>query len=207
MIRLVIVEDHPAIAEAMAALLGAEPDIRVIGVANDPERAALMIDELAPDVVLCDVMLGGRDAGFDLVSRAGSRSRFLMLTAYDSQSYHVRAIRVGAAGYLSKMSDAKTIAATIRRIHAGHRGFSMDVLRSASQAPTPPTRREMQLLELLSEGATNDEIASALGIRAKTVEGMLRRLFDRYAVDNRTQLARYAARQGWVQSWAPAPAS
>jgi DNA-binding NarL/FixJ family response regulator len=206
MIRLVIVEDHPAIAEAMAALLGAEPDIQVAGIATDADRAERMIDQLAPDVVLCDVMLGGRDAGFDLVQKVGSRSRFLMLTAYDYQSYHVRAIRVGAAGYLSKMSDAKTIAATIRRIHAGHRGFSIDVLRSASQAPAPPTRREMQLLELLSEGATNDEIATALGIRAKTVEGMLRRLFDRYAVDNRTQLARYAARQGWLHSWVPGPA-
>ena len=203
MIRLLIVEDHPAIAEALAALLGSEPDIQVEGVATTADRAERMIDDLSPDVVLCDVMLGGRDAGFDLVERAGSRTRFLMLTAYDYQSYHLRAVRVGAAGYLSKMSDAKTIAATIRRIHGGHRGFSMDILRSASQAPTVPTRREMQLLDLLSEGATNDEIATALGIRAKTVEGMLRRLFDRYAVGNRTQLARYAARQGWLTSWQP----
>jgi DNA-binding NarL/FixJ family response regulator len=206
MIRLMLVEDHPAIGEGLAALLGAEPDIQVLAVATSVASAERLIDETRPDVVLCDVMIAGRDAGFDLCSRLGSRARFVMLTAYDYQGHHVRAIRVGAAAFLSKMSDAKTIAATVRRVHAGHRAFSIDILRSASQAPPAPTRRELQLLELLSEGATNDEIAAALGIRAKTVEGMLRRLFDRYAVDNRTQLARYAARQGWLQSWVPGPA-
>jgi DNA-binding NarL/FixJ family response regulator len=200
-IRVVVVEDHPAIAEGLAALLRAEPDLKVLGVATDAGLAEHMIVELAPDVVLCDVMLDGRDAGFDLAGRLSDRARFLMLTAYDVQSNHVRAVRVGAAGYLSKMSDARTIATAIRRIHAGHRSFSTDVLRSASQAPASPTARELQLLELLARGATNEAIASSLGVRVKTVEGMLRRLFDRYDVDNRTQLARFAVTQGWVGSW------
>jgi two-component system NarL family response regulator len=207
MIRIVIVDDHPALAEAMALLLGSEPDLRVDGVATDAGRAARMIEELAPDVVLCDVMLHGRDAGFDLLAKADGRTRFLMFTGYDYPAFRVRAIKGGAAGYLTKLTDAKTIAATIRRIHAGSRGFSPDVLRTLTQAVPPPTRREMQLLEQLGEGATNDEIAAALGIRSKTVEGMLRRLFDRYAVDNRTQLVRYAARQGWLESWMPGQAS
>ena len=207
MIRLVVVEDHPAIAEALAGLLRMEPDIEVLGVATDPARAEQLIMGHTPDVVLCDVRMEDRDAGFELAARLAAHSRFLMLTAYDLQGYHVRAIRAGAAGFLSKMSDTKTIATTIRRVHEGHRGFSPDVLRSAATAPPTPTHRELQLLERLAEGATNDLIATTLGVRVKTVEGMLRRLFDRYDVENRTQLARFAAHQGWVSAWVPTPSS
>lgn|SRR5690242_5330519 len=197
--RLVIVDGHAAIADALAALLGLEPDMRVVGVASDIERAERLIEELSPHVVVCDVVFDGREAGFDLVRRTDGHARFLVLTAYDSPSYRATAVRVGAAGYLTKAADRTTIAAAVRQIRAGRRAFSHDVLRSAAQAPAPPTTRERQLLVLLGDGATNDQIAEALGIRAKTVEGMLRRLFDRYGTQNRTQLARYADREGWLR--------
>ena len=173
--------------------------MRVVGVASDVERAERLIHEQSPHVVLCEVVFDGHADGFDLVQRTDGRARVLVLTGYDSPSYRATAVRVGAAGYLSKASDGRTITAAIRHIRAGHRAFSREVLRSAAQAPTPPTARERELLVLLGDGATNDQIAAALGIRAKTVEGMLRRLFDRYATQNRTQLARYAEREGWLR--------
>jgi DNA-binding NarL/FixJ family response regulator len=150
--------------------------------------------------VLCDVMLGGRDGGFDLLQRFGSRARFLLYTAYDYPAHHVRALRGGAAGFLPKTADADVIATALREVAAGRTWFPPSVVDSARRAPRPPTRREYQLLVLLAEGAQNDAMAQELGVRVKTIEGMIRRLFDRYGVDNRTQLARFAMRQGWLTS-------
>lgn len=198
MIRLLIVEDHPAIAEGVAALLRRSDDIEIVGIAGDGARADEIISRQRPDVVLCDVMLGGRDTGFDLLAAHGRTSRFVLFSAYDYPAHHVRAVREGAAGYLSKMSDIEVILGAIRRAAAGGAGFSAEILASVRRAPREPTPREHELLALLFRGATNDEIGERMQLRVKSVEGMLRRLFDRYAVENRTQLARYAEEQGWL---------
>ena len=199
MTRIVIVEDHAAIAEGLAALLAGE-GIEVVGVASTAGRAEPLIRDQRPDVVLCDVMLGGRDAGFDLLARLKDVSRFLMLSAYDYPAHHARAVGAGAAGYLSKMVDAAGLLAAVRAVAAGKTGFDETVLESARRAPRAPTPREREMLRELAGGATNDEIALRLGISVKTVEGMIRRLFERYGVSNRTELARLANRQGWLTS-------
>jgi DNA-binding NarL/FixJ family response regulator len=77
-------------------------------------------------------------------------------------------------------------------------------MESARRAPAAPTSRERELLTMLTAGASNDEIAVAMRIKVKTVEGMLRRLYDRYGTANRTQLARFAMRQGWLTNELPA---
>lgn len=197
MARLVIVEDHTAIAQALALLLDS-PDITVVGTAGDVETADRLIADEVPDVVLCDVMLGGRDAGFDLLDRHGTRARFLLYTAYDFPAHHARSLSGGAAGLLSKTADAEDIAAALQHVACGGTWFPTRVVDSARQAPRPPTGREHQLLVLLAEGASNEVMAKEMGLRIKTIEGMIRRLFDRYGVDNRTQLARFAMRQGWL---------
>ncbi|MEI7743905.1 MAG: response regulator transcription factor [Chloroflexota bacterium] len=199
MTRLLIIEDHAAIAQGLSVLL-ASPDISIVGIAGDAETAGGMITTLAPDLVLCDVMLGGRDAGFDLLDRHGDRSRFVMYTAFDYPAHHARALKGGAAGYLSKLADGESIVRALRHVAAGGQWFPRSVLDSARRAPRPPTDREHQLLVLLAEGEPNEGMARIMGLRVKTIEGMIRRLFDRYGVDNRTQLARFAMRQGWLTS-------
>jgi DNA-binding NarL/FixJ family response regulator len=203
-IDVVIVEDHPAIAEGLAALIGAERDIEVVGIAHGLAEADALIRDAGPEVVLCDVMLTGRDDGIELLRRFGSRSRFVMLTAYDYQAHHATAVTAGAAGYLSKLSDADTIVRTIRRVSTGEVAIPALVMDSARRAPAVPTARERELLTMLTVGASNDEIALAMRIKVKTVEGMLRRLYDRYGTANRTQLARFAMRQGWLTNELPA---
>jgi DNA-binding NarL/FixJ family response regulator len=199
MTRIAIVEDHPAVAEGLAALLGTA-GLDVVGVAGTADVADAMIRRERPDVVLCDIMLDGTDAGFDLLERLRGETRFVMLSAYDYPAHHARAIEAGACGYLSKMTDATQLAATIHAVGAGRTVFGRGVVESAAKAPRRPTPREHEMLTLLSIGRTNDEIAAALGIATKTVEGMLRRLFDRYDVVNRTQLLHLANRQGWLTS-------
>lgn len=199
MTRVVIVEDHPAIAEGLAALLAGE-GVEVVGIASAAEDAEELIRSQRPDLVLCDVMLGGRDAGFDLLARLKDVSRFLMLSAYDYPAHHARAIAAGAGGYLSKMVDGAGLLAAVQSVAAGRTGFDASVLESARRAPRVPTPREREMLRELAGGATNDEIAVALRISVKTVEGMIRRLFERYSVTNRTELARLANAQGWLTS-------
>lgn len=184
--------------EGLAALLAADPSLEVVGLARDEPIAAALIGQAAPDVVLCDVMLGGRDAGFDLLAGHRDRCSFLMYSAFDLQGHHARAVALGAAGFLAKTADPPDILAAIHAVFEGRPAFSSRVLASAREAPRMPTRRELELLRLLARGASNDDMAEALGIRVKTVEGMLRRLFDRYECSNRTHLARYALEQGWV---------
>jgi DNA-binding NarL/FixJ family response regulator len=198
MITIAVVEDHPAIADGLATLIAAEPDIEVVAIANGLDQADALIRGTSPQVVLCDIMLAGRDDGMELLRRFGTRSRFVMLTAFDYQSHHATAVAAGAAGYLSKLSDAETIVQVIRRVAAGEMAIPAPVIESARRAPSAPTTRERELLAMLSAGASNDDIAVAMRIKVKTVEGMLRRLYDRYGTANRTQLARFAIRQGWL---------
>jgi two-component system NarL family response regulator len=197
-IGVAIVEDHPAIAEGLAALIGSEPDIEITWVAGSERTADELLTTRPPDIVLCDVMLDGRDDGFELLARHGRAVRFILYTAFEFPAHHARALQGGAAGVLSKIASAEEIVAAIRRVDDGGTAFPAHVLQSARQAPRPPTARELDIVSLVVEGLSNDELAARLGLSPKTVEGSLRRLFERYSCDNRTQLARLAMRQGWL---------
>jgi DNA-binding NarL/FixJ family response regulator len=197
-IRLLIVEDHPICADGLALLLRDQADIALIGIARDERTADELITGLRPDVILCDVMLGGNDGGLRLLARYCRRSRFVLFSLFDYPSHHVRAVRGGAAGFVPHAADLDGIAGTIRRAAAGVVVFPPDVLANVRSAPREPTERERELLVMLARGATNEELATRMDLRIKSVEGMLRRLFDRYGVENRTQLAWFATRQGWL---------
>jgi two-component system NarL family response regulator len=198
MIRIAIVEDHPAIADGLAALIAGSPDVSVVGTAQDAERGAALIARTSPEIVLCDVRLTEAGDGFDLVRGHPGAPQFIMLSAHSYPSYHVRAIELGAKGYLSKMATADQILDAIRRVAAGGTAFPPAARRAASAALRAPTPRELEILTLIVEGVSNTEIADRLSLRVKTVESQLRRLFDRYDVTSRTALARLAVRQGWV---------
>ena len=198
MIRLLIVEDHAVCADGLAALLQVKDDVEVVSIARDERRAAELIGSLNPDVVLCDVMIAGCDRGFALQRTYGRRSRFILYSPSDYPAHQVRAVREGAAGYVPRSADLDAILGALRRVAAGGTAFPPDVLASVRGAPREPTERERELLVMLARGATNEELAGRMDLRIKSVEGMLRRLFDRYGVENRTQLAWYALAQGWL---------
>lgn len=199
MINLVIVEDHPAIAEGLAALLGSEPDVTLLGTAPDRAAARALIERSHPDVVLCDVMQAGLDSGLDLLSDfAGRGPAFVMYSAYRQRSFLAKAIARGAAAYVSKLESADEILRVIREVARGRRTFATEALRAARSAPRPPTAHELETIRLVAQGCTNLEIAAALSIRIKTVESRLRRLFDRYGVTNRMGLVHLAREEGWL---------
>lgn len=199
MIRLLIVEDHPAIGAGIGLLLADEPDIEVLEVARDVAAAQRLVREAAPDVVLCDVLLNGSNGGLDLLRGSRRhRSRFLMFSAYTYPANFAAAVDGGAAGYVSKTASIEEIVLAIRTVAAGGRAFPDDVLRRGRSALPRPTPRQLELISQLARGATNAQIAERLSVHEKTVESQLRRLFDRYGVSNRTELARKAEDEGWL---------
>ena len=199
MIRLAIIEDHPAIADGLTALLREDPDVTVVGTAQDSVAADHLIETQAPDVILCDIRLAGTVDGLDILARHTPGPAFIMLSAYSFPSYHVAAVEHGAKGYLSKMASIEQILKAVRTVAAGGTAFTDDVRRAVRTALRSPTPRESQILALVAEGHANAEIAERLSLRVKTVESQLRRMFDRYDVTSRTSLVRVAQRQGWIE--------
>ena len=203
MIRLARVDDHPAIAAAIAAAIRPDADLELVGTTANAPDALVMIEDCRPDVLICDLWLDGQPAGLDVLaamegpSHAGA-PRVLILSGFDQPSFLRAAFEGGAAGYLSKASSLEAIIEAVRTVAGGGSVFPAVTLRALRDAPRRPSDRELSAIRLLAEGASNDEIATGLGISVKTVESHLRRLFGRYGVLSRTELAMLAVREGWI---------
>jgi DNA-binding NarL/FixJ family response regulator len=200
-IRLVVVDDHPAIAAAVAAATAGRDDIELVGQATRVDDAIALIAEAHPDVILCDIWLGGTPGGLDLLGRiASGGARVLMLSGFEQATFLRAAFEGGASGYLSKASELDTVLEAVSAVAAGETRFPDVTLSALRDAPRRPSAREVEALRLLARGSSNDEIATGLGISIKTVESHLRRLFGRYGVLSRTELAMLAVREGWVSA-------
>ncbi len=202
MIRVAIVEDHPATAEGLAALLDKEPDVIVIGTAPNLDQAKTLIRSKAPDVVLCDVELAGSGRGFELLGDTSDAEAkapaIVFLSSYDYPAFYAFALERGAAGYLLKTEPVSEIVRAIRKAAAGGKTFDVAAIRVGAPSHRRPSEREVGLISRLAAGRSNDEIALELGISVRTVESHLRRLFARYGVFSRTELAMLSVREGWV---------
>jgi DNA-binding NarL/FixJ family response regulator len=200
-ISVAFVDDHPAVLDALAAAAQAAGDMRVVGTARTLEAALALVRQVgtdAPQVVVSDVQLAGDAEGFRLLDqvRQGGPA-IILLSAFDQPPLLRTAFERGAAGYLVKTDDVPAILAAVRVVAAGGSAFSGAMLRTIRNAPRRPSERELDVLRLLCTGASNDEIAVAMGLSERTVESHLRRMFDRYGVLSRTELAVLAVREGW----------
>jgi len=200
MIRLAVVDDHPAIAAAVTAAVRGHRDIEIVGHATDVEAAIRLIEGARPDVILCDVWLGGEPGGLELARRFGGPSGpvVLMFSGFEQPTFLRAAFESGAAGYLSKSAELDAILEAVSAVAAGETRFPAVTVGALRDAPRRPSPREIEAIRLLAKGSTNDEIATGLGISIKTVESHLRRLFGRYGVLSRTELAMLAVREGWL---------
>jgi DNA-binding NarL/FixJ family response regulator len=202
------------VGEGTAAILRAEPDIEVVTVAPSLEtaEAAGLFDAARVDVVLLDIRLG-TDSGLRALTsgpaggggEAGgegedpgarpARPAIIVLTAYDYPQYADAALRLGAAGFVLKTAPLPELVDAIRRVAAGGLAFSVRPTKAGLARLSP---REHDVVRLVADGRTNDEIGSALQIGSKTVETHLARLFERLGVASRTELAMRAVREGWL---------
>ena len=202
-VHILVVDDHPAVIDSLVRVLGIEPDLDVVGTARSLEEARAVLGELSGGVgvVVCDIQMGGDAEGLRLLEEFGLAGipRFLMLSAFEYPTLIRAAYERGARGYVIKTAELSEIVAAVREVARGKSVFSSAALRSLRSAIRRPSAREIQVLELVIAGASNDDIAQELGLSLKTVESHLRRLFNRYGVMNRTELAVLAMREGWVK--------
>ncbi|MBA2374176.1 MAG: response regulator transcription factor [Chloroflexi bacterium] len=189
-----IVDDHPVVREGTAALLGEQPDIEIVTTAATLEEASQLLDDDSLDVVVLDIRLGPGSGLTALDGRVRRRPAVILLTAYDYPQYADAALRLGAAGFVLKTAPISELVDAIRKVAAG--GLSFGVRPSG--APAFSTR-DLDVMRLVVEGRSNDEIGTTLGVASKTIETRLRGLFDRLGVASRTELATRALREGWLE--------
>jgi DNA-binding NarL/FixJ family response regulator len=194
MIRVVVVDDHPVFREGTAALLAREPDLTVVGVAADLESARAILARDPPDVVLLDIRLGDEN-GLAIIEELVAVTAVVVLTAYDYPQYVHSAIRLGAAGFVAKSAPTEELLRAVRQAAAG--GLAFDRRRLGGE-PVDLTEREAQIVRLLADGSSNDEIGLALRITTKSVESALGRIFTRTSTRSRTELAVRAVQEGWI---------
>ena len=194
-IRVVVVDDHPVVRDGTAALLAAQDGIEVAGTAGSIDEARQVLAAVAADVVLLDIRLG-TGSGLSLLTDDGPRPAVVVVTAYDYPQYAEAALRLGASGFVLKTAPIAELLDAIRRAAAG--GLAFGVRPQASDRARL-SRRELDVVGLVIEGRSNDEVAAALGIGAKTVETHLARLFERFGIASRTELATRALREGWLE--------
>jgi DNA-binding NarL/FixJ family response regulator len=205
MIRVAIVDDHPALREGTATLLAREPDIEVVGTVGTLAEIRCLIEGVdPPDVVVQDIRLGEESGlrmlagergttGNDTRSRAAGPA-IILWTAYDYPQYAAFAYRAGAAGFVVKTAPTAELVEAIRRVAEGGIHFSA----RPDLGTRPLSGRERDVLEGVVDGGSNDEIGAGLGITTRTVEAHLTRLYERFAVHSRTELATRAVREGWL---------
>jgi DNA-binding NarL/FixJ family response regulator len=193
MIRVAVVDDHPLVREGTAALVDRQEDMEIAGVAGSLDELRPILDAGATDVLLLDLRLG-QESGFELLRSDVAMPAVVVVTSYDYPQYADAALRLGAAGFVVKTAPTAELLDAIRRAAAGGLAFGVrpggGVMLSA---------REREVLQLVVDGASNDEIGSRLGISSRTVESHLRRLFERFGVASRTELAARALREGWLE--------
>lgn len=206
-IRLLIADDHAVLRAGLRMLLDVQHDITVVGEAGDGAEVLQKARELQPDVVLMDLTMPGPPSGDVIrqVLRACPKTRVLVLTMHDDPAYLASAMAAGAAGYVvKKVADSELLSA-IRAVHAG-RTFvdltqSLPAPRAApdgakAERPKELSRREREVLQLLAQGHSNQQIATQIKVSVKTVETYRTRLSQKLGLKGRAELYRFAVESG-----------
>lgn len=195
MIRVAVVDDHPLVREGTAALIDRTEDMQVAGVAASLDELRPILAAGEVDVLLLDLRLGD-ESGFDLLRSQTDAPlpAIVVVTSYDYPQYADAALRLGAAGFVVKTAPTAELLDAIRRAATGGLAFGVRPGGGVTLSP-----REREVVRLVVEGSSNDEIGAGLGISSRTVESHLRRLFERVGVASRTELAARALREGWLE--------
>ena len=197
-----LVDDHPAFRKGMAALIESEPDLRVVAEAGDGCRALEVYRQSRPDVVLMDLRLPGMGGVEAIIAirKEFPDARVIVLTTFDMDEDIFRAIQSGAKSYLLKDTPVDELAAMIRAVHAGKETLPNKVAErlAARRQRADLSPRELQVLQLLTRGRSNKEMAASLFVTEDTIKAHLKTLFSKLKVKDRTEAAISAIRQGIV---------
>lgn len=207
-IRVLIVDDHVIVRSGIRALLATEADIEVVAEAQDGQEALEKIRRFRPDVVLLDLLMPRMD-GIEVTRRVVAEnvpSRILILTSFAADDKVFPAIKAGALGYLLKDTGPQELVGAIRQVYRGESSLSpaiarkvlQELSRPADRPPTldPLTERELEVLQVVAQGKSNQEIAETLVISEATVRTHVSNILSKLHLASRTQAALYALREG-----------
>ena len=210
---MVVVDDHALVRAAIRDMLKAFPGIDVVGEARDGRDALSVIEAQLPDVAVMDITMPNLN-GLLAVGRIASdfpQVRVLILSVHDSEEHVLQALHAGAAGYLVKSAEPAELEIAVRSVHRTGsyispfvtRHILTDYVQRTSGTPTSLARltpRQVEILQLIAEGSSNQEIASALGVGLKTVETHRAQLMARLDIHDVAGLVRFAIRTGLIDS-------
>lgn len=207
-ISVLVVDDHQVVREGLRALLSAAGDIEVVGDAATADQAIARASELAPDVVLLDLVLPGAHGVYAIrrIKGTSPRSAIVVLTSYDADDHVFPALRAGALSYLLKDATPQQILAAVRLGARGQTYLDPRVaarlvqdLQGARQDPsTDLSTREREILACVAQGTANRDIAVRLAISEKTVKSHISNILGKLHLHDRTQAAVYAWREGLI---------
>ncbi len=210
-IRILIADDHAIVRAGIRALLQLYPDFEVVGEAADSHEAILQTRRLQPDIVLMDIGMPGMDglAATREIVRVAPRARVLILSQHENREYVMPALRAGASGYVLKRAPDETLIRAIRAVYAGETYMDprltdllVEEVRRSGEGPTDPletlSEREREILVLLAQGKSYQEIAQTLFISVKTVDFHRANLMRKLGLKNRAELVQFAMRRGLI---------
>ncbi|MCQ5092273.1 response regulator transcription factor [Slackia exigua] len=201
--KLVIVDDDPIVRESLGIILDAQADIEVVAFGSDGDDAVRLFEEHAPDVLLSDIRMSGRDglSAAEELLRHDPEARVVFLTTFSDDEYIVRALKMGARGYLIKQ-DVASIAPALRAVMAGQNVLEGEVLERAAfmadgvggsrtdeSALSSLTEREREVVRAVAEGLDNAEAADALCMSEGTLRNHISSVLAKLGLRNRTQIA------------------
>lgn len=212
-IRVLLADDHTILRDGIRSLLEEEPDIQVVGEAEDGHTAVRMAGELEPDVVLMDIampLLNGLEATRQ-IKRYVTRSRVLILSMHENEEYIRQVLAAGAMGYILKDAAARDLISAIRSVYRGDPVLSPaitrlvleDYLRWGDVQPAEDSNalspREREILQLIAEGHTNKQIGEILSISIKTVQSHRANIMEKLDLHDKSELMKYAIRKKIIE--------
>lgn len=212
-LRVFVADDHAVLRDGLKALVNAQPDMEIVGEAENGQTTYEKAKELMPDVVLMDISMPGLNGvqATELLRRDCPGIKILVLTAYKDRGYLDRLLKVGASGFILKLSAAEELIGAIRLVADGRtyldpqmvdriaEGYVRSMTLKGEVRQRDLTSREEEVLRLIARGYSNKEISAQLKIAVKTVESHKANLMQKLELRSRTEIVRYAVRQGWLQ--------
>jgi DNA-binding NarL/FixJ family response regulator len=202
MIRVLSVDDHPLLREGIAALIGIQSDMQVIGEASNGREAIEQFRTHHPDITLMDLQMP-QMSGIDAISAIRGEfpdARIIVLTTHAGDFQISRALKAGARGYLLKDMLRQELLETIRAVHAGQKRLSSEAAAEIAEHATDDvlTPREIDVLRLIAKGNANKEIAGQLSLNEETVKGHVKNILAKLGVHDRTHAVTIGLKRGII---------
>ncbi|HUC86295.1 MAG TPA: response regulator transcription factor [Candidatus Acidoferrales bacterium] len=210
--RILVVDDHPVVREGLRVLIGGQPDLELVGEAEDGRQVLHFVKAWRPEIVIMDLTMPQFNGlrAIALLKQNQAAVKVLVLTVHESEAYLRELMAAGVAGYVLKRSAAEEVLRAVRSIAAGgvyfdHRLAEKNLIEQMGAQVMPgkalktqPSPQEEKVLRLLAWGYTNKEIGGKLGVSMKSVETYRTRICQKLSLRSRTDIVRFALHRGWL---------